>query len=205
MKHQDLSVLLAETSADLLERPLEDFAAFLRSPEKLDFRHLEVVDHALRHTLLRLLGRAAEEAELDAAYDALRTLVPIERKAELEPWVGRWRAFADLVDSRLAVLASQDPAAACRFAHAEEILDLVSNATAPMGQAEIGVRLGLKPANLSRILGVLEANELIERRSVGREKRVSLGRLATEPAAREAATPAAEEVMRPILYLSRTR
>ncbi len=184
---QDYSDQLpAEGPAELLARPLGDYAAFLRSWRELRPDRLEAVDYALRHTVIRLLVRAAPEPELAAAYGALRRLVPVEREPELGEWLPRWRGFADLLDARRAVLAAQDPAAARRLAHAGSILDLVARQPG-LTQAAIAQRLRLRPANLSRILGVLEAHELIERRSAGREKQIHPGRLlptlppATEP------------------------
>lgn len=182
MKLQNPSDLLAAGPAELLERPLEEYVAALRKWQELRRDHLEAMDYVFRHTVVRLLVRAAPEAELAAAYGSLRRLVPVAREAELAEWLPRWRAFADLLDARRAALAAQDPAAARRLAHSGSILELVEE-EAGLTQAEIGDRLHLKPANLSRILGVLEAHELIERRSVGREKRVHPGRLATPPGA----------------------
>lgn len=177
MNVQDLSFLLSQGPAELLDRPLEDYAALLRQAVDLEPDHLEAVDYALRHTVVRLLVRAAGEEEMEAAYDALRRMVPVARASELAEWIPRWRAFADLLDTRLGILASREPGLALRFAHAEPILHLVADAPG-LTQVEIGERLELKPANLSRVLGVLEAHEMIERRRVGREKRVYLGRLA---------------------------
>lgn len=176
-KLQNPSDLLAAGPAELLERPLADYAALLRTDQELRRDHLEVVDYVLRHTVVRLLVRAAPEEELTGVYGDLRRLVPVAREPELADWLPRWRAFADLLDARRAALAAQDPAAAVRLAHSGAILELVE-AEQGLTQVEIAARLGLKAANLSRILGVLEAHELIERRTVGREKRVHLGRLA---------------------------
>jgi DNA-binding transcriptional ArsR family regulator len=179
MSIQDLSFLLAEGPAELLDRPLDDYADLLRKVPEIEPEPLEAIDYAVRHTVLRLLIRAAGREELAAAYDALRRLVPVEKEKALAAWLPRWRAFADLLDSRLAVLAAQDPAAARKLAHAGRIFELLEDAGEPgLKQGEILSALGLKPANLSRILAVLEAHELIERRTMGRQKTVHLGRLA---------------------------
>jgi DNA-binding transcriptional ArsR family regulator len=176
MNVQDTSDLLADGPGELLDRSLEDYATLLRQAGELLPEYLEAVDYAVRHTVLRLFIRSAEEEELEKAHDALRRLVPVTREAELASWLPRWRGFADLIESRLAVLANQDPTAVRSLAHSSAILALVGNEPG-LKQSEIGKRLGLKPANLSRILNVLEAHELIERQSVGRERRVSLGRV----------------------------
>lgn len=192
MTVQDISHLLAEGPAQLLARSLADYAVLLRSAAELAPEHLEAVDYALRNQVVRLLVRAADEQELEPAYDALRRMVPIEREAELARWETRWRAFADLLDARLAALVSAQPEAARRFAHAAEILALVGEEPG-LTQAEVGERLGLKPANLSRVLGVLEAHELIERRRVGRNKEIQPGRLLPRSASPERREPQVSE------------
>jgi CRP-like cAMP-binding protein len=173
----DPSALLAESPAQLLERPLTDFAELLRDSAEMGRDHAETIDYVLRHTVVRLLVRAASEEELMAAYENIRALVPVRREDELAAWLPRWRTLADVLDARLAVLSNRDLSVARGLLHADRILALIG-AEPGLAQAEIGDRLDLKPANLSRILGILEAHELVERRSVGREKRVHLGRLA---------------------------
>lgn len=174
---QKLSQLPAQGPRQLLDLPLEEYADLIERADEFPPEALEAVDYAVRNTVVRLLVRAAEDDELMAAYDDLRGLVPPSREQELAVWVPRWRAFADLLDTRLGVLATREPEGALRFAHAPEILELVQREPG-LTQAEIGQRRGLKPANLSRILGILEAYELIERRNSGRERRVHPGRLA---------------------------
>jgi aryl carrier-like protein len=187
MRFQDLSALAAAGPGELLERSLNDYVQLFRSVgEAFGSEHLEAVDYALRHTVIRLLVRRAGPEELSEAYDALRRLVPVEREAELESWLPRWRAFADVLDARLASLAAQQPQEALKLRHAGEIVELVVREPG-LSQTELGKRMKLKPANLSRILAVLDAHEMIERRSEGREKRVHPGRLASETGCRQAA------------------
>ncbi len=196
MNVQDASDLLANGPGELLDRSLEDYATLLRQPGELRPEHLRAIDYAVRHKVLRLLARSADAEELEEAFDGLRRLAPVAREQELASWLPRWRAFADLIESRLAVLDNQDPAAVISLAHSSAILDLVGNEPG-LKQSDIGKRLGLKPANLSRILNVLEGHELIERQSVGRERRVNLGRLA------ESAKPVPEgDMHRGTFYLS---
>jgi DNA-binding MarR family transcriptional regulator len=180
------SQLLAEGPAQLLERPLSDFADLLRQPEELEREHADTLDYVLRHTVVRLLVRAAGQDELLSAYEELRALVPVRREEELAAWLPRWRTLADVLDARLAVLRNRDMSIPAKLLHADRIVALVASESG-LTQVEIADRLDLKAANLSRILGILEAHELIERRNVGREKRVFLGRLATEA---ESAAPA---------------
>ncbi len=188
MSVHNTSVLLSEGPAELLERSLPEYSEILERADDLGREHLEAIDYALVHTVERLMARSPTEEELEEAYDELRGMIPIEREGEFAEWVPRWQAFADLVDARLGILEAREEGAdvALRFAHGDRILNLV-RAQPGLTQAEIGQRLGLKPANLSRILGVVEAHELIERRTLGREKRVHLGpRAATGPRPAEA-------------------
>jgi hypothetical protein len=172
MRVQDGSALLAEGPVELLERPIQEYRPLLRDRD-LQPAVLEAVDYAVRHSVIRLLVRQADDAELEAANDAIRRLVPVSREEELSTWVIRWRAFADLLEGRLAARANQRPAEARKLAHAEEILDLLAERP-DLSQADIARELKLKEANLSRILAVLEAHDLITRRVVGREKQARL-------------------------------
>ena len=173
MTIQKSSTPAAEGAAELLDRNLAEYADLLRQGA-LSAADVEAIDFALRHSVVRLLGRPRTSAELGDAYDALRRMVPADREADLAEWKRRWRAFADLVDAKLAALAARQPGRAAALAHAERILELVA-AEPGLTQVELGERLQLKPANVTRILAALEADELIERRRVGREKRVHPG------------------------------
>lgn len=102
MKGEDLSFLLTEDPAERLERSIEEYGELLRAAGELPAPVLDVVDRALRSRVLRLLAGPAEKAELQAAAAALRRLVPAARESELAVPLHRWRAFADLVEARLA-------------------------------------------------------------------------------------------------------
>lgn len=174
---QNPSQLLREGPTELLDRSLFDYARALHGLEGLEDNHLEAVDYVVRHQTVRLLVKRASEDELAEAYDSIKSLVPVERERDWSRWHQRWNGIADVLDARLASLAAREPNTARGLAHADRILDLV-RVRPDLSQNQIAEYLDLKPANLSRILGVLEAHELIERRTVGREKQVRLGFLA---------------------------
>jgi DNA-binding transcriptional ArsR family regulator len=184
MKVQNRSAILSDSPARLLDRSLEEYGGILRQKGELGPEHLEKVDYALRHTVVRLLVRNAGEEELEEVYGDLRALVPLDREEELQPWSLRWRGFADLVDARLATLAGRNPDHARRLAHAPQILRILEGSPG-LTQVELGDAMGLKPANLSRILSILEGHDLIHRRKVGREKRVFLSGESTPTASQE--------------------
>ncbi|MGH8654865.1 MAG: MarR family transcriptional regulator [Gammaproteobacteria bacterium] len=71
------------------------------------------------------------------------------------------------------------------MAHCAEVLDRVDKQEG-MSQVQLGDAMDLKPANISRILGILESNGLIRREAVGREKKVFL---TTKTVSRRASTP----------------
>jgi DNA-binding transcriptional ArsR family regulator len=170
---QDPSFLLSEPPAVLTERPLSDVRALFWGAAEMDERHFEAVDHLLRDHALRALVQRAPDGELKALDSTIRRLFPKGWAERLGRWAHRWLAYADLLDARRGSLHAQDPERARKLAHAGRVLELVA-AEPGLSQTELGERLDLKPANLSRILAVLEANELIERRMEGREKRIRL-------------------------------
>lgn len=172
---QNHSALLAETPIRLFDRPLADFAVALRSDEPSP-ELLTTIDFVLRHQVVRAISRDPARVNLDQIHDDLARLMPVRLEDKLPEETIRWRAFADLVDTKIGMLDSQEPETARQLLHAAQILDLVAE-NPGWTQTQIAEKLTLKPANLTRILGILEANELIERQSVGREKRVYLGRL----------------------------
>lgn len=171
MTGYDLSFLLQEGPGELLGHQLDDYRKLLREAPEIRFEHLDAIDYAVRHWLVRLLVSSVRSEELEDTYSILRRLVPVAREEDLADWKKRWIAFADLLETRVAILANQRPAEARKLAHAGEILDLIEDEPG-LSQSVIAKRLHLKPANLSRILGVLEANELVDRLTVGREKHV---------------------------------
>lgn len=184
---------LSEEPRALLDRSIESYGEALRGAEEVGPEHLRKADYAFRHQVVRLLVRAAEEEELAAASEAMRSVLPLDLEDAYPEWSARWLGFSDLLEARLAALRSRTPGAARALRHADEILAHVE-ANPGDNQAAIADVLRLGAANLSRILGVLEAHELIERREVGREKLVYVGRL-FEPV--EAAEEEGEMVTNP--------
>jgi MarR family len=184
------SALLSETPVRLLERPLADFGAALRAGEP-SRELLATIDFVLRHQVARALSRDPGRVDFDELHDNLARVMPVKLEERLPEQTIRWRAFADLVSTRLGMLDTQEPETARSLLHAEEILAFVAQHPG-CTQSEIREDRELKPANLTRILGILEANELVERQTVGREKRVYLGRLERQRRETEYPTGAVE-------------
>lgn len=172
---QDASDLLALPVVDLVEAPLEELAALLRREQLPADQEIEALDRILRLKVIRALQSEPDHAALVALVGELRRLVPHDRCKDLDarrrPWATRWSTLGDLVDCAAQAIEARDPARAKQLAHAAPLLAAVGDSPG-LAQAELGRRLGIKPANLSRILGVLEAGGLVRRKLVGREKLV---------------------------------
>jgi DNA-binding MarR family transcriptional regulator len=192
-----------DSHADLLAAPLADLAQAVRA-RTLDEADARTLDHVYRHRLLRSILRRAPEEELLALAVHLRVVVLPSARPALDtlgaPWSRIWDAYAELLESRVAVMRAQDPEAVLGRAHVMGVLARVrAGGDSGVAQQDLLDPPRLKKANLTRVLHLMEANELIERRLVGRENQVFLGeagrRLAG--AAPSAAAPAEEVAERP--------
>lgn len=185
---QDPSDLLRLPLVDLAEAPLSELAALLRRESLPNEAEMAALDQVVATRVLMALRRAPDVEALRAEADALRRVVPHRARRELDarerPWAARVSAWADLVDLAAAAAARKDPVLALSLAHAPEILAAVT-ATPGLSQSDLGERLGLKPANVSRIVAVLEANGLVRREVRGREKRLFPAERAVDPANNE--------------------
>jgi DNA-binding transcriptional ArsR family regulator len=178
MTVQDPSVLLFESGAQLTDRPLDDYAALLRSDDSLERGHLDAIHYAARHRVLESLARESrgltEPDELTELFGQLRRLAA-SALDDYRTNSARLQELAALVDGRLKLLARQEPERALDLLHARSICEFV-RAEGVVPQGRIQMQFDLRPANLSRILGVLESHELIGRRKHGRTKDVFPGR-----------------------------
>jgi DNA-binding MarR family transcriptional regulator len=175
--------LLRLPLVDLLELPISAFGAVFRGDEVPSHAALAAFDQILLHYVARTLRRKADANSRRQEVDELRRLIPHARRALLDsgrkPWSARWDAFCDLleIESEVAQADGEHPKT---IAHQAEILSLLAHRHG-CTQPELADILNLKPANLSRVLGLLEAEGLAQRELVGREKYVRVthaGRLA---------------------------
>ena len=176
MKAIDLIHCVPEKLAE--EANLDQLLQTAKSLKHWEERHAEVLDYIYRHQLIRLLVRKSSVDDLSALNEHLaRMRHPrlLEAMQDLDrPYGERWAAYQDILESRLAFLRSAASQQVREMAHVKQILELVRSGR-PMKQADIKEALGLQPANLTRVLNVMEANELIERRSEGRENTIHPG------------------------------
>ena len=160
------------------EASLDQLLQTAKSIEQWEERHAEVFDYIYRQRLIWMLTRRASVDDLSALNEHLARMLHPRRLEAMrhlsKPYGERWAVYRDILESRLASLRSSAPKLVLEMAHVRQILELVRSGRATR-QSEIGKALGLKPANLTRILNVLDANELIERRTEGREKLIRPG------------------------------
>ena len=161
---------------------LRDLLETVRGIKQWEKRHAEVLDTIYRYRLVRLVRlRGTEEnaeEQLKALLDHLDRVTHPSRMNSLEAldkcYGSRWLAYLDILEDRLAASQSPIPSILLTRAHVPQILEMVAD-DEPVSISEIRRRLNLKSANLTRILDMMEANELIEREAAGKEKLLRLG------------------------------
>lgn len=176
MKTIDLVYCVPEKLVE--EAGLDQLFQTARSIEKWEERHAEVLDYIYQHRLIKLLTGRSSVDDLSALNQHLELMTHprlLKKMAHLRMNYGdRWAAYNDVIESRLGFLRSGAPRQVLDMAHVKDILDLVCSSRS-IRQAEIQNKLNLKRPNLTRILNVMEVNELIERHAEGKEKIISPG------------------------------
>lgn len=174
-----LTVLADEPSLDELLGAIRGVAAWTRD-------HAEALDDVLQQRILRLLTRQHTREELEALHDLLRRVVDPSHRAAIDAlgdhFPDRWDSYARLVDGRIGALDARSPDI-LRRKHVTEVLEALVDAGGTMPQGALADVRGLKKANLTRVLHLMEAHDLIVRRRIGKENEVSLGAAAPRPAA----------------------
>jgi hypothetical protein len=168
---------------------LEDLSQLFESICAIDpwtERHAEVLDYVYSCKVARALDRRAGSDELRELHEHIRRAAGLVRSEShlVEAWAARWRGYAAVLDARIGAIATQDIGAVLSRTHVKTILEILGRGGATgVAQAGIQQQLGLGKANLTRVLGLMEDHDLIERRKVGRDKQVLLGRGAPKPGA----------------------
>jgi hypothetical protein len=160
---------------------LEDLSQLYEAARAIETwteRHAEVLDYAYRGRVARALDRRVGREELAELHEHIRRVAALVRsQTQLEEaWAARWRGYASVLDARMGALGTQNISAVLSRAHVQKVIDLLrSEGTAGVAQSELQSRLSLGKANLTRVLGMMEDHDLIERRKMGRDKQVFLG------------------------------
>lgn len=167
-----LPEVLAETVA------LDALLETVKVIDRWEDRHGQVLDHIYRQRLIKLIRTGAPVNDLRALNEHLARVAHPRRLKQLDSldraYGARWTAYQDIMESRIAALESNAPKQLLKRAHVLEILNMVVDGSVRT-QGDIKRKLDLLPANLTRILNMMESNELIKRKIVGREKRIVPG------------------------------
>jgi hypothetical protein len=113
------------------------------------------------------------------ASQAAKMLLPDEKTST--DYARRWEAYSDAIAARYATMAEREPDRVRSLTHVAEIEKLVSE-SGEIKQSELKEKLSIANSRLSQVLALMEAHGLIERRSAGREKYISIAAQATSHA-----------------------
>lgn len=160
------------------EAPLDDLLAAVRAVEDWTDRHGQVLDHLYRNRIARQFRTGAALDEMAALLDHLQRVAHPRRAPALDAldrrYAQRWLAYADLLETQLAVQEAGVPPSLLERAHVPVILAGVRDGSLQT-QGDVQQHCGLKEANASRVLALLDAAELVLRQRHGREKRLMAG------------------------------
>lgn len=171
--------LVNSVPEDLADRAsLADLLDAVKSVETWTERHAEVLDYCYRRRLAASLSRRSTLEDLREFDRHLAQVTNPIRRNHLDglgkPYWGRWQAYRDLLEVRIALLRSAAPQRLAAQPRIRDILERVAS-TPGLTQANLINKLALGKPNATRILNLMEQNGLIERDKIGRENRLRLG------------------------------
>lgn len=133
------------------------------------------LDQVLCSRVVEALADSSDPEALLALQRAVLTVVPHAAHATLRrldrDWVARWRAWADLLDARVAQLDARDQDRIHHLKNVPELLGAIRE-NPGLTQTQLADRMGLSGPNISRLLRILDDHDLIVRRREGTAKRV---------------------------------
>lgn len=190
----------------LVDSPLDELREALPPEGAWSERKSESLDYAIAHRVLRALRCDAEHPELLALLEVIHDAAAIARdEPGMSEWSLRWRGIARVVDARIGTLSNQRWQPLLKYQHVVPIVETVRAHEGITQQALLNMLPEVKSApNLTRVLNMMEANELIVRRKQGRENSLYLGRNAPPPK-QPPQTPKHPAEVRPVTLLIRPR
>ncbi|KFE68616.1 MarR family transcriptional regulator [Hyalangium minutum] len=157
---------------------LAEMLEAIRSREQWSERMAEVLEYAYCERLLKLVRTGAPLEQLRELNEHLAHVVHPRRRAQLDslgkPYFARWSMLRALLEMRIESLRSEVPSQVLNRKHVREILERVQR-EGEVTQQFIGETFALEKANLSRILALMEANELIDKVARGNGNTIVLG------------------------------
>lgn len=195
----------------LEELSLDELLDAIRALPAFSERHAEILDFLHRQRALDALAGSPDPDELQELVHYFDRLLDPVRSGAFEAlsrsYASRWEALSDLVDDRLRRLETTEGSQLDEFLrrnHVRTILDVLAEAERQgrtVSQAELGASLRLRKANLTRVLNLMTARDLVVRRRKGRSNEVGIGEAARRLLpSRE---PPSGDARRAVLYLVR--
>lgn len=171
--------------SDPVELASIEFDALLASVEnagELDEGTARVLDFALRRRCLDALRapHPSNEELTELSRGISRILRPqrVTQLAQLEgQFAARWLALRDLIDDRLRSAQEADPKRVLDRDHVRPALLWVHEQTCSgedASQVDLREHLGLRKANLTRLVSLMVEHGLLTRRRVGKENQLAL-------------------------------
>ena len=168
---------------DLIESPIECFAPMLRGETLPSDKALEGLYVVLLHRVACMLLRKSDVAALDADLDDLRRLVPYSRRDEINARPTSPQQLAEHIDTLGDLMNAAKEIIDARLAE-ERDMPLLIGKKMLKKLAESGGRMEnelslaesfeMERFQCRRILSLLECGGLVQRESIGRDKRVFL-------------------------------
>lgn len=159
--------------------------ALAQAVEALDCwgeRHLNVVDDVLTNWAAQYIARPADSDGLANLESSIARVLdsPASRAAgwhgsrpeSVSDFAARWRGLLDAVRARQIKVNRRDPERIMALMHVADIKARIETGTHK--QSDLARQLDLSPSRLSQVLSLMESNGLIERKSAGREKLLSV-------------------------------
>lgn len=171
---------------------LKEVLEAIRGRKQWSPRMALVLDYAYCERLLQLVRTGASLEPLRELNEHLALVVHPRRREQLQelgkPYFERWTLLYELTEMRLESLRSEVPAQVLKRKHVREILERLQQ-EGELSQQRLGEEFELGEANLSRILGLMEANELIDKVPRGNSNNIILGVRGRELMPPKAAVP----------------
>ena len=179
---------LQQTEAAWLStRSPHELIGMIRAQKEWPDNAARNLDSAMTAMIGAVLAHSAPDLdELEDYQSLLRSAVQHlpEATNKRERYLARWAGLSDCLRIRAELMVHGSYEAVSHMHHVDEILQAIGAAAGEgLPQGELQKKLGLQPANLTRILNTLENHRVIVRERKGKEKRVRLGPNAPERAA----------------------
>ena len=157
---------------------LDDLAETLETLEYWTDRQAQVVDFIYQHRMVQMIQEKASEEKLEQLMDHIDQVLHPSRRKNLDqlkrPYADYFQVYFEILANQLEVRQSKVPEIILERKHVTSIfLEVLETGRIPRQQ--ILQQLQIQENNLTRILKLMEENDLIHLQQEGREKWIVLG------------------------------